>query len=81
MKISKRVLRRHHNNRLAKNRKGYWSVHVSRSKVLLGTRVSTQCGLSCWLCGNQRGFGGGVFRSVDTPFPFHYVYIIHGSAV
>ncbi len=56
-KSRKRSIRRHHRERLKKNRAGYWgwSYETKPMPSTFGNKVvDTPCDCSCWMCGNPR---------------------------
>lgn len=58
-----RALRRHHRERLKKNRKSYWGRGrrgLEWTPVALGICVNTPHPCSCWACGNSRKWLGEV---------------------
>ncbi len=57
-----RALRRHHRERLKKNRKNYWgygqqgwrTAETEMSEATAGIVINTPTPCSCWMCGNPR---------------------------
>ena len=59
MKNKGRAVRRHHRERLIKNRKNYWGygngwLEKEMPTENYNTLVNTPCVCSCWMCGNPR---------------------------
>jgi hypothetical protein len=49
-----RALRRHHAERLKRNRRFYYGHDLALDPVRLGRALATAAVCSCWMCGNPR---------------------------
>jgi hypothetical protein len=70
--MSKRATRRHHRERLKKNRKSNWNVAFEENLEVLDRRasfaVNTPCPCSCPTCGNPRRHVGEIpIRELRKP--------------
>lgn len=50
--------RRHHRERLKRNRRFHWGRDLAGEPRPLGMAVGTPCTCSCWSCGNPRRLHG-----------------------
>jgi hypothetical protein len=51
----KRAIRRHHRERLKRNRKSIWG-YEDKTPLQLGVAVDTPKRCSCFMCGNERKY-------------------------
>jgi hypothetical protein len=57
-----RAERRHHRERLKKNRRVHWGRDLSQNPEVLARAINTPTPCSCWMCGNERRANGRTMQ-------------------